>query len=231
MSRMSTVLFDLGNTLRHLDHARVAAVIARHGRPVAASEVAVAEYHGKAAVDATFRARRAGTDAARLPQYFDVILTTLGVADAARPAVAAALRAEDARDTLWCVVRDDTRAVLAELRARGYTLGVVSNADGRAAASLDACGLAPYFAAVIDSHIVGVEKPDPRIFALALEACGARPGEAVFVGDIYEVDVVGARNAGMTGYLLDPLGLYGDVDCERIDSLGSLLTRLPTRSS
>lgn len=227
---VSTVLFDLGNTLRHLDHAYIAGVVSRHARAVQAAEVAAAEYRGKAAVDAALRARRTGTDASRQRPYFDMIFDALGIADAARPAIEAALRDENTRDTLWRIMHDDTPDVLAALRARGYTLGVVSNADGRAAAGLDACGLTLHFTAVIDSHLVGVEKPDPRIFHLALAACGAVPAETVFVGDIYEIDVRGARNAGITPLLLDPLGLYGAVDCERIDSLARLLDILPPRA-
>lgn len=230
MNGVSTVLFDLGNTLRHLDHAFVATVITRHARPVQAIEMARAEYHGKAAIDAQLRARRRGTDATRQQPYFDAIMDALGIDAAARPAIDADLRAENTRDILWRVMHDDTPSVLAALCARGYTLGVVSNADGRVAAALDSCGLAPYFTTVIDSHVVGVEKPDPRIFHLALDACGARPEEAIFVGDIYEIDVQGARNAGITPLLLDPLGLYGDVDCDRIDTLARLLERLPERS-
>jgi putative hydrolase of the HAD superfamily len=230
MNGVSTVLFDLGNTLRHLDHAFVATVITRHDRPVEALEMARAEYHGKAAVDAQLRARRTGTDATRQQPYFDAIMDALGIAAAARAAIEADLREENTRDILWRVMHDDTPSVLATLRARGYTLGVVSNADGRVAAELAACGLAPHFATVIDSHVVGVEKPDPRIFRLALDACGARPEEAIFVGDIYEIDVQGARNAGITPLLLDPLDLYGDVDCDRIDSLARLLDRLPERA-
>jgi HAD superfamily hydrolase (TIGR01509 family) len=226
-ARVSTVLLDLGNTLHHLDHGYIAAVISEHAHRVAPDAVAAAEYHGKAVVDAQLRARRIGTDASRQRSYFETILDVLGVAEAARPPIEAALRAENARECLWRVMHDDTPAVLAELRRRGYTLGVVSNADGRAAAALDACGLAAHFSAVIDSHIVGVEKPDPRIFELALAACGAAPEETLFVGDIYEIDVQGARSAGLTPVLIDPLGLYGEVDCERIESLRELLDLLP----
>jgi putative hydrolase of the HAD superfamily len=230
-TRVSTVLFDLGNTLRHLDHAYVAGVISAHAHHVAAADVAAAEYRGKAAVDAELRARRIGTDSSRQRPYFDTILDVLGIPAAARPAIEAALRAENTRDSLWRVMQADTPDVLATLCARGYRLGVVSNADGRVAAALDACGLATHFRAVVDSHVVGVEKPDPRIFQLALTACGAEPSETVFVGDIYEIDVQGARNAGITPLLLDPLGLYGEVDCERIDSLGRLLKLLPERAT
>jgi putative hydrolase of the HAD superfamily len=230
MPQISTVLFDLGNTLRHLDHAFIAEVISQHAHAVRADDVAAAEYRGKAAVDAAFRARRIGNDASRQAPYFETILGALGVAQTAWAAIAAALRDENTRDCLWRIMHDDTPAVLAELRARGYTLGVVSNADGRAAGDLAGCGLAQHFATVIDSHLVGVEKPDPRIFELALTACGAAPEATLFIGDIYEIDVQGARNAGIEPLLIDPLGLYSEVDCERIDSLQRLVDRLPDRT-
>jgi putative hydrolase of the HAD superfamily len=227
--RVTTVLFDLGNTLHHLDHAFIAEVLTRHGHPTDAHAVAVAEYRGKAAVDATFRARRGGDDASRVVPYFETIMAALGIAPAAVEPVGAALRAENERRCLWRVLREDTPAVLAELRRRGYRLGIVSNADGRVEAEIATSGIAPHFNAVIDSHRVGVEKPDPRIFALALDAAGARPQDALFIGDIYEIDVAGARAAGLEALLLDPLGLYGAVDCERIASLDELLDLLPHR--
>jgi len=230
MRRISTVLFDLGNTLFHFDHAFAAAVITRHGRAVSAADVATAEYHGKRAIDAQMRARRTGTDATRHQPYVEAILDGLGVPPAAWPHIAAELRDENTRNSLWRVVHADTPAVLAALRQRGFRLGVVSNADGRVPAALAERGLAQHFSAIIDSHIVGVEKPDPRIFHLALDACGATPAEAMFVGDIYEIDVIGARNAGLTPLLIDPLGLYEAVDCERIDGLGRLLELLPDRA-
>jgi putative hydrolase of the HAD superfamily len=204
MKGTTTILFDVGNTLHHLDHARVAAVIRRHAHAVDAAAVAAAEYQGKAAVDASFRARRIGTDATRQRPYFDAIMEALQVDAAAWPAISEELRSENARSTIWCVMLDDTPDVLSALRARGYTLGVVSNADGRVAAALAAGGLAAHFTAVIDSHVVGVEKPDARIFRLALDACGAQPEQTVFIGDIYEIDVQGARNAGITPLLIDP---------------------------
>jgi len=228
---VSTILFDVGNTLHHLDHAFIAAAISRHCHPVSAHDVAVAEYVGKAAVDAQFRARQAGSDGDRRFSYFGVILEALGVSSAARDLILAELGAENARASLWRVMHPDTPRVIGDLRARGFTLGVVSNADGRVAAALVAHGTAGYFSAVVDSHVVGVEKPDARIFLIALEACGAQPSESVYVGDIYEIDVRGARNAGMTPVLLDPLNCYGDVDCLRIAALADLFDALPAAAS
>ncbi len=68
----------------------------------------------------------------------------------------------------------------------------------------------------------GVEKPDPRLFLLALERLGASPGEAVHVGDFYSVDVVGARAAEVRPILVDEADLYPDADCPRVRSLADL---------
>ena len=221
---MRAVLFDLGNTLHHLDHDWIAGCISAHGHPATGRQVHEAEYRGKADVDARFRARTdAGTDSSRHTDYVGIILEALGVPVASRAAIADALQAENRANSLWRVVLDDTDGVLEALRARGLQLAVVSNADGRVPAALAASGLHRHFGAVIDSHLVGVEKPDPRIFQLALDQLGVPAGEALFVGDIYEIDVVGARRAGMDAVLIDRLSRYGEVDCRRIAHLRELL--------
>ncbi|MGH7415222.1 MAG: HAD family hydrolase, partial [Candidatus Rokuibacteriota bacterium] len=66
---------------------------------------------------------------------------------------------------------------------------------------------------IIDSAVVGVQKPDPRIFHLGLREAGVAPAEAVYVGDLYSVDVLGARAAGLDGILLDPRGFWAPRDC------------------
>ena len=66
---------------------------------------------------------------------------------------------------------------------------------------------------VIDSAVVGVEKPDPRIFELAVRQAGVAAHEAAYVGDLYSVDVLGARAAGLHPILLDPRGFWGPRDC------------------
>src|SRR5262245_35418794 len=224
---VTTVLFDVGNTLHHLDHALVAEVVTAAGAPADAGAVVRAEYAAKAAMDATFRAGPAAPDAVRQRSYFEVVLEALGLGGEAQVEVLTTLHAENRRRSLWRVMHPDTPAVLTALAGRGLVLGVVSNADGRVPAALEAYGIASLFRVIVDSHLVGVEKPDPRIFALALDACGARAEEAVYVGDIYEIDVQGARRAGMFPILLDPQGGYGPVDCARIERLADLLELLP----
>ena len=231
-----TVLFDAGNTLLHLDHAFVAAVLAEHAHPVTAAQVRLAEYAARAAIDrALAPAARSRPEALvwpdgahGRPSYFGVALADLGVPAALAEPMIAALRDHHQATNLWRVVEPDTVAVLTTLRERGYTLGVVSNADGRVADDLERAGLRGLFVTVIDSHVVGVEKPDPRIFALALAEVGAAPASALYVGDVFGIDVQGARAAGLDAILIDALGCYpGDVDCRRIARLADLLPILP----
>ena len=104
----------------------------------------------------------------------------------------------------------------------GLQLAVVSNSDGSVESSLVDQGLRSHFSAIFDSHVVGFEKPDPRIFERALEVCGAKPDRTLHIGDLYAADVVGARGAGVHPLLLDPFDDWGDVDCARLPDLTSL---------
>jgi putative hydrolase of the HAD superfamily len=76
---------------------------------------------------------------------------------------------------------------------------------------------------ICDSCVEGVEKPDPRFFEIALTRSGARAETTMHVGDLYHVDVVGARRAGLKAILLDAAGLYEGHDCERVSTLDALV--------
>ncbi|HET7874751.1 MAG TPA: HAD family hydrolase, partial [Methylomirabilota bacterium] len=105
------------------------------------------------------------------------------------------------------------------VRAAGCVAGVISNSNGSVRSVLEATGLARDLAFVIDSAVVGVEKPDPRIFRLGLAEAGVTAGEAVYIGDLYSVDVLGAYGAGLGAVLLDPRGFWGPRDCPRARDL------------
>src|SRR5207245_2734772 len=87
--------------------------------------------------------------------------------------------------------------------------------------ALDEAGRAPHLEFVIDSSVVGVAKPDPRIFELGLRAARTKPAETVYIGDSYFVDVVGARRAGLGAVLFDPARLWGERDCAIATGLGA----------
>ena len=224
MTLPKAVLFDAGNTLVWLDHPYMVQVLREHGVETSVEEIMDAEYQFKLLMDAG--AREKGEERARGKQYFAEIFRLLGVPEAMFAPVGQRLFARHEQKHLWSSVRERTVETLEELRRRGYRLGVISNADGRVEALLDSMGLLPHFEFVIDSGTVGVEKPDPRIFRMALERMGVQPHEAVYVGDVYEIDIVGARAAGMRAYLIDPLMRLGHLDCDRIATLGELPERL-----
>jgi putative hydrolase of the HAD superfamily len=124
---------------------------------------------------------------------------------------------------LWDVPDPEARPVLDELARRGYRLGVVSNSDGRVERGLERLGLREGLEVVVDSGVVGIEKPDPRIFEIALERLGVPAGEAVYVGDIPAIDLAGACAAGLSFVLVDPLGLWPDaIDAPRLRRLADL---------
>lgn len=104
----------------------------------------------------------------------------------------------------------DATQALAALRERGLKLVCVSNWDVSLAEVLERCGLDGFFDEVVTSAATGVRKPDPAIFAAALERAGCSADEAVHVGDTLEEDVTGAGAAGIRALLLDRGG-GGDI--------------------
>jgi putative hydrolase of the HAD superfamily len=114
--------------------------------------------------------------------------------------------------------RPGAAAALAALRRAGRRCAVVSNFDGRLPGLLDALGLLAALDAVVVPGSVGAAKPDPRIFAAALARLGARPDEAVFVGDDHERDLAGARAAGIAAVDVASLATLAELPA-RIDAL------------
>jgi putative hydrolase of the HAD superfamily len=116
----------------------------------------------------------------------------------------------------------DVTPALDVLRGARLTLGLVSNFEGWLDGLLEALGLIPYFDVRVISGIEGVEKPDPRIFRLALERTGAAATESVYVGDNPSFDVDPAESLGMSAVLLDRRGRYPDHPGVRITTLDDL---------
>lgn len=78
-----------------------------------------------------------------------------------------------------------------------YKLGVISNNFGNTQGWCDEYQLTPILDVIIDSTAFGVAKPDPRIFKAALSKLNVEPSEAIYIGDSYNADMVGAKNIGM----------------------------------
>jgi len=87
--------------------------------------------------------------------------------------------------------------LLAELKERGFELGVVSNGCGNVENLCADFGYTPFLSVVVDSRCVGLFKPDPAIFAHAAKELGRKPGEILMVGDSFDRDVRPAKQIGM----------------------------------
>ena len=131
-----------------------------------------------------------------------------------------ALLAKMQQFKLNLVLFDDVVPTLTALKQRGLTVGLISNVEQGADETLDKLGLSSRLDIVMTSREAGANKPDPQIFRAALQKANAMPGEAIYTGDQYRVDVIGARGAGMVGILLDRYDYNQDItDCPRIKGL------------
>ena len=115
---------------------------------------------------------------------------------------------------LWNTLDPDAGPALDAVRAAGLRAAVISNSDGTIRALVAQLGLADRLDFVIDSSEEGVEKPDPRIFEIALARAVVEAHEAAYIGDLYSIDVVGARRVGLRAVLLDPGLCWAECDCD-----------------
>jgi putative hydrolase of the HAD superfamily len=199
---------DAGNTVVYLDHARLAASAGRQGFDITPDAVERAEdlamrdvFRGEAIAIAWSHAR---VPAAR---GWGVLLGTLFVRAGATAEQAAslveALWEEHLAYNFWSRVADGLAHAIEDARATGLRTVIVSNSEGKLEALLARLGILALFDKVIDSGVVGIEKPDPRIFEIALEAAGIPAARAIHLGDS-EADVLGALGAGIRVALIDP---------------------------
>jgi putative hydrolase of the HAD superfamily len=127
---------------------------------------------------------------------------------------------KDAMAAATYVLYDDVLPTLRSIQARGLLMGMITNFREDINVYIRKLGLEPFLQFVLTSQQVGFLKPDPRIFQAALDRAGVAAPEAIFVGDQYLIDIVGARNVGIRPILIDRRDLYpGITDCPRIRTL------------
>jgi putative hydrolase of the HAD superfamily len=211
------VLLDAGGVLLLPNPWSVAAVLRAAGGSLDPDVAPRAHYAGVAAMDA-----RSTVD---WSHYYRVLVRFADVPPDGVDDAMAGLRSLFTSPVpgTWNVVPLGVLDHLRDLAATGVAIGVVSNADGSVEATLRRCGIP--IDVVIDSTVVGFAKPQPEIFALALQALGIAAADAVHVGDMASADVVGAHAAGVRPLHLDPFG-----DCpypaghhEHVRSLGDVV--------
>lgn len=220
---VDAVLLDAGGVLLLPHHDTMRARLAALGRTATDAQLTRAHYLGMAALDA-----HPDHD---WSAYREAVASACGVPAGELAATEAAWAANP------CEWTSPTARVVELLRALAeldVTLAVVSNASGRVEQHLGEAGVCQVgegagvpVQAVIDSHVVGVEKPDPRIFRLGLDAVGVPADRALMVGDYAYADVRGAEAAGIRACHLDPPGVcrtpHEGPDIEGLDAVVELV--------
>ena len=219
-------VFDVGGTLVHPDWPRLAALAEEvAGRKFSDDEMRRAFGEMLKTVGAEVQKSNAPAAVERGRHWtFRGMYGCLGLDGEACEALVGRIDLAHTERHIWCGVDPEAAHVVGELKRAGLLVAVVSNTeDGRLRDSLEAAGLADKFDLMVDSHVVGLRKPDPAIFGYALERLGVEPAEAAFVGDSYAHDALAARAVGMRAVLLDPLDMHPESVCPRIRRLGDLL--------
>jgi putative hydrolase of the HAD superfamily len=220
-------IFDAGGTLVHPDWPRLSR-IAEDVSGRAFESTAMGRAFGEMLRAAGIEMQQEGfvmPDEMKRPHWvFRRMYGALGLDARVIEGVMDRLDAAHLERHVWCGIDPEVPGLLDELKRQGLKIAVISNTDdGRLTDSLAASGIASSFDLLIDSHIVGLRKPDAAIFQLALEQLELEPHEAAFVGDSYVHDALAAQAAGLRGILLDPLDLHPESVCPRIRSLAELL--------
>jgi putative hydrolase of the HAD superfamily len=204
---------DAGNTVIFLDHARLAALVRQLGLDVEAADLVRTEGEAKVLaetgglLDVPWHDRdRPG--AVGWGRMVGTIAHRAGLPAAKVPALLEAAWPLHAARNLWSDVPAGLGDALSHLRARGVKVAIISNSEGMLDRLFEDLGILRHFDQVVDSGKVGVEKPDPRIFQVALDAFGVPPARALHLGDMFATDVLGARAAGLRHALIDPFQHY-----------------------
>ncbi len=221
-------MFDAGNTLVFLDGDRLSAMAAEVGVRIDADRFDAVELKARARLVDSMVPGSTGLEPQEWRRYFRRVLRGSGVPWWKLKRVARRLRAADSLVQMWSRVDDETPSALVRLQERGYRMAVLSNADGTMTRLLETVGLARHFEFVLDSGDTAWEKPDPRIFHECASRLEVEPAESLYVGDLYHVDVVGARSAGMNAVLLDPMDRQNH-DVDRIPTVAHLPDYLARR--
>jgi HAD superfamily hydrolase (TIGR01509 family) len=215
MAKRRFIFFDVGNTLLFPNRARLLAPIAAEKHPSLEQWQAL-ERRTKQEFDQGLISSK--MDHGFWWTFHTHLLNQLNAFDAS---VRDQLVENTQNSANWDQILPGTREALERIRTR-YAIAVISNADGRIDVVLGRCGICDCFASITDSGNVGHEKPHPEIFAAALREMKADPAESLYVGDVYSVDFIGARNAGMDAVLFDVSGAYRGRELPRVESLAEL---------
>jgi HAD superfamily hydrolase (TIGR01509 family) len=211
------IFFDVGNTLVFPSHEKTLAPLWERGVRPTEAQLFAAERVARQEMDRIV-GRTRNVDQQYWETYYSHLLRELAIGDLSLCLELVRLARTSSN---WKRVRSGTGEVLAKLQTQ-FPLAVISNSDGHMAELLTELGLGKYFEQVIDSGRIGYEKPAPQIFEAALAAMEVAPERAVYIGDIYSIDFLGAQSVGMKAILMDAAGVYAARNLPRIGTISEL---------
>jgi putative hydrolase of the HAD superfamily len=230
---IKAVFFDLYNTLVTYDPPREvieSRILKDFGievspeallRPILTADDFIYKEHARSSISK----RSKEETIALYTQYHGIILKEVGLE--ASQEVILGILGKWMNFDLKMVLYDDVVPALTSLKERGLTLGLISNVDRDIAPLYQGLGLSDWLKVMVTSQEVGSNKPQPEIFLAALKEAGVKPSEAIYVGDQYQIDVVGANGVGMLGILLDRNGLLEEItDCPKVCRLTEVAEHL-----
>ena len=227
MPTIKAVFFDWMNTLTHAEpdrHEQFCQIAQELGIELSPQKVIRGLYAAGTQLPAGAPYRwRESEDPEVFIRYLEIILAEAGV-KLPRDTVLEILKRinQTARKETY-VLYDDVLPTLKKLKKRGLIVGLITSLTKDMNLICSNLGLSPYLDFVVTSKEAGANKPEPPIFLLALDRAGVGASEAVYIGDQYETDVVGARGVGINPVLIDRYDLMPEVsDCPRIQSLTEL---------
>jgi HAD superfamily hydrolase (TIGR01509 family) len=224
---LNTIFLDAGNTLVSMDLSWVRKKLKGLGVTCEINDLVRAEAAARPALSAEMENLKSTEDRKTSIFYMRRILERLPAVslmtdeecDEIIEALINGIKAPDRTRQFWSNLLPGVRDALDILKNKGIQLLVVSNSNGTIEDITRDLEIRQYFHKVVDSHIVGFEKPDQRLFRHALKISEAEPERTLHIGDLYHVDVLGAWSAGIHALLLDPFDDWQDVDCVKMPDL------------
>jgi putative hydrolase of the HAD superfamily len=227
---VEAVFLDVGGVFHLPDHRIVGEALRRAGvsPPLDPDVLDRAHYAGVAAL-----VHWPGGDDGIWTAYEEAYARELGAPRECVPDAVAELDVAFRADGVWSRLVPGSLDGLRALQATGVALAIVSNSNGTLEGRLAREGICQAgpgpgvpMAVVIDSAAVGVAKPDPAIFRIALDATGVAPERALHIGDTVGADVDGALAAGVRPVHLDPYGFCADDSHPHVPDLATVAAAL-----
>lgn len=219
---IKTVTIDMGNTIVSLNYELLKDYIGIIGIISTSKQIKRAEIVARLKVASMVQKGESSESALFFTKYYEEILSGIGVIEGVQELAIKLnrlLKNEVKTEDLWSNLLDRSEEALINFQKIGLKIIVISNSDGTVKKQLIRQGLEKYFDGIIDSYIVGVEKPNPAIFYLAAAKYNFNTKEALHIGDNYYTDIIGAQKAMMYSILLDPYDAWKGYDCPKCNTM------------